>query len=139
MAVLVGLEQAAADTSAAAGRVAEGRRGTGGWCPDWPVGAAALQHELSLEAPLAVVERGEVFACSAAARLEGVKRGMRRRDAAARCPELVVVDRVPEVEAQTFEAVLACIEEVSAGVAPVKPGLCALGVPSRFYGGEAEA
>jgi protein ImuB len=140
MAVLVGLEQAAAaDTSAAAGRVAEGRRVMVVWCPDWPVVAAALQHELSLEAPLAVVERGEVFACSAAARREGVKRGMRRRDAAARCPELVVVDRVPEAETRSFEAVLSAVEEVSAGVAPVKPGLCALGVPSRFYGGEAAA
>jgi protein ImuB len=109
------------------------------WCPDWPVVAAALQQELSLDAPLAVVERGEVFACSAAARVEGVRRGMRRRDAAARCPELVVLDRVPEAESRTFEAVLACVEEVSAGVAPVKPGLCALGVPSRFYGGEAAA
>jgi len=109
------------------------------WCPDWPVVAAALQHELALDVALAVVEHGEVYACSAAARLEGVKRGMRRRDASACCPELVVVDRVPEVEAQTFEAVLSAVEEVSAGVAPVKPGLCALGVPSRFYGGEAEA
>lgn len=109
------------------------------WCPDWPVVAAALQQELALDVALAVVEHGEVFACSAAARLEGVKRGMRRRDASARCPELVVVDRVPEVEAQTFEAVLRCVEEVSAGVAPVKPGLCALGVSGRFYGGEAEA
>ena len=34
---------------------------------------------------------------------------------------------------------LAAIEEISAGVAPVRPGLCALRVPSRFYGGESEA
>ena len=128
-----------------AGRGADGRAEPGGrrvmvvWCPDWPVVAAALQHELSLDAPLAVVERGEVFACSAAARAEGVTRGMRRRDASARCPELVVVDRVPEVETRSFDAVLAAVEEVSAGVAPVKPGLCALSVPSRFYGGEAAA
>src|SRR4051794_41340324 len=135
MAVLVGLEQGAAADTSAAGRRAESRRVMVVWCPDWPVVAAAVQHELSLEAPLAVVERGEVFACSAAARLEGVKRGMRRRDAAARCPELVVVDRVPEAETRSFEAVLSAVEEVSAGVAPVKPGLCALGVPSRFYGG----
>src|SRR4051794_21059896 len=139
MAVLVGLEQGAAADTPAAGLRAEGRRVMVVWCPDWPVVAAAVQHELSLEAPLAVVERGEVFACSATARLEGVKRGMRRRDAAARCPELVVVDRVPEAETRSFEAVLSAVEEVSAGVAPVKPGLCALGVPSRFYGGGAGA
>jgi hypothetical protein len=56
------------------------------WCPDWPVVAAAAQLGLSSELPLAVFERGEVFACSTMARVEGVRRGMRRRDASARCP-----------------------------------------------------
>jgi protein ImuB len=51
------------------------------WCPDWPVVAAATQLGLSLQLPLAVFERGEVFACSTMARVEGVRRGMRRRDA----------------------------------------------------------
>jgi protein ImuB len=139
MAVLVGAEPEVAPAAAQAARGSEGRRVMVVWCPDWPVVAAALQHELSLDAPLAVVEKGEVFACSAAARLEGVKRGMRRRDASARCPELLVVDRAPDTETRSFEAVLSAVEQVSAGVAPVKPGLCALGVPSRFYGGEAAA
>ena len=49
------------------------------WCPDWPVVAAATQLGLDPQLPLAVVERGEVYACSAAARVEGVRRGMRRR------------------------------------------------------------
>ncbi|MCW2809545.1 MAG: hypothetical protein JWP61_3 [Friedmanniella sp.] len=109
------------------------------WCPDWPVVAAAGHHELSLRSPVAVVDKGEVFACSPAARAEGVARGMRRRDAASRCPELAVVDRVPEVEARAFEAVLSSVEDVASGVSPLRPGLCALGVPSRFYGGEREA
>lgn len=139
MAVLAGTEAGVTPASAPPGRGVEGRRVMVVWCPDWPVVAAVLQHELSLDVPLAVVEKGEVFACSAAARAEGVKRGMRRRDASARCPELVVVARVPETESSTFEAVLSAVEEVSAGVSPVKPGLCALGVPSRFYGGEAAA
>ena len=85
---------------------------------------------------LAVFDHGEVFACSAMARVEGVRRGMRRRDASARCPELTVLERNPASEIRTFEDVLSAIEEISAGVAPVRPGLCALRVPSRFYGGE---
>jgi protein ImuB len=109
------------------------------WCPDWPVVAAAAQQGLSSQLPLAVFERGEVFACSAAARVEGVRRGMRRRDATARCPELIVLERNDVSEIRTFESVLSAIEEISAGVAPVRPGLCALRVPSRFYGGEREA
>ena len=109
------------------------------WCPDWPVVAAATQLGLSLQLPLAVFERGEVFACSAMARVEGVRRGMRRRDASARCPELTVLERNTASEIRAFEDVLSAVEEISAGVAPVRPGLCALRVPSRFYGGEKEA
>jgi protein ImuB len=109
------------------------------WCPDWPVVAAATQLGLSLQLPLAVFERGEVFACSTMARVEGVRRGMRRRDASARCPELTVLERNEASEIRTFEDVLSAIEEISAGVAPVRPGLCALQVPSRFYGGERQA
>jgi protein ImuB len=109
------------------------------WCPDWPVVAAAAQLGMSSQLPLAVFERGEVFACSTAARVEGVRRGMRRRDASARCPELIVLERNEASEIRTFESVLSAIEEISAGVAPVRPGLCALRVPSRFYGGEREA
>ncbi|MFT4229739.1 MAG: hypothetical protein QM602_05560, partial [Microbacterium sp.] len=40
---------------------------------------------------VAVVEANVVTACSAAARAEGVRRGLRRRDAQARCPRLRVV------------------------------------------------
>ena len=109
------------------------------WCPDWPVVAAATELGLSAQLPLAVFERGEVFACSAMARVEGVRRGMRRRDASARCPELTVLDRNEGSEIRTFESVLSAIEEISAGVSPVRPGLCALRVPSRFYGGERQA
>ena len=109
------------------------------WCPDWPVVAAVAQHDLPASAPIAVIARGEVYACSPAARAEGVRRGMRRRDASAHCPELLVVDHSPETEVRVFEAVLSAVEDVSSHVTPIRPGLCALGVPSRFYGGETEA
>ncbi len=109
------------------------------WVPDWPVVAAAAHHGHDPQRPLAVVEHGEIYACSAAARVEGVRRGMRRRDAAARCPELIVLDRAAEHEIRTFEIVLSAVEEIAAGVMPIRPGLCALRVASRFYGGEAQA
>lgn len=107
------------------------------WCPDWPVVAAA--SELPVGAPVAVLDKGQVLACSPAARAEGVRRGMRRRDAQARCPGLVLREHQPDADARSFEAVLSTIEQLSPGVAPLRPGLCALQVPSRFYGGEAEA
>ncbi|MCW2801552.1 MAG: polymerase, partial [Aeromicrobium sp.] len=105
------------------------------WAPDWPIVAA----ELSPSMPAAVLDKGHVLACSQSARAEGVRRGMRRRDAQSRCPGLVLHDYNPDADARGFEAVLTAIEELSPGVAPLRPGLCALRVPSRFYGGEAEA
>lgn len=103
------------------------------WCPDWPVVVA----ERPMTEPVAVLHKGQVLACSPAARAEGVRRGMRRRDAQSRCPELVLADHQPDAEARAFEDVLTAIEEVTPGVAPLRPGLCALRVPR--YGGERES
>jgi protein ImuB len=105
------------------------------WCPDWPIVAVELPPSI----PAVVLDKGQVLACSQAARAEGVRRGMRRRDAQSRCPDLVLRDYNPDADARAFEAVLTAIEELSPGVAPLRPGLCAIRVPTRFYGGEAEA
>lgn len=107
------------------------------WCPDWPVRAAL--PDLDRGAPAAVLASGQVLACNAPARREGVGRGMRRRDAQARCPGLVLGEHRPAEESHRFEEVLRGLEELSPGVAPLRPGLCALRVPARFYGGEREA
>ena len=107
------------------------------WCPDWPV--MTLLADLPPGAPAAVLEKGQVLACTPSARAEGVRRGMRRRDAQSRCPELTLAEHRPEADARAFEEVLTAIEELSPGVAPLRPGLCALRVPARFYGGEVEA
>ncbi len=50
-------------------------------------GAAA---GLSATAPVAVTLANRVIACSATARAAGVRRGLRRREAAARCPQLFI-------------------------------------------------
>ena len=107
------------------------------WAPDWPVLAAA--EGVATGTPVAVLSKGQVLACSQAARAEGVRRGMRRRDAQSRCPDLVLRDHQPDADARAFEEVLTALEHLSPGVAPLRPGLCALHVPSRFYGGEVEA
>ena len=105
------------------------------WAPDWPIVAV----DVPASVPAVVLDKGSVLACSQAARAEGVRRGMRRRDAQSRCPGLVLHDYNPDADARAFETVLTAIEELSPGVAPLRPGLCAINVPARFYGGEAEA
>ena len=108
------------------------------WCPDWPVTPHLADWPAGV--PIAVLAKGQVLACNPAARADGVRRGMRRRDAQSRCPGLVLVDHRPEADARAFEDVLLALEELSPGVAPLRPGLCALRMGSAtFYGGEAEA
>ena len=75
------------------------------WCPDWPLVAAGR-----CSVPAAVLAAGRVVACSAPARAEGVARGLRRRQAEARCPGLVVVDHDPAADARAFEPVVAAVE-----------------------------
>ena len=92
------------------------------WCPDWPVIAAAAEAGLPAGTPVAVIGKGAVLACSPAARTEGVRRGMRKRDASAHCPELVVVDDSPERDLRYFDQVLAAVEEVDVGRLPDPAG-----------------
>ena len=106
------------------------------WCPDWPVVAALADEGLPTHLPAAVFTANTVQACNAGARAAGVRRGMRRRDAQARCPELLVHAASPDRDARAFEPVLAAIEELRPGVTPLRPGLVALRAPGRFHGGE---
>jgi protein ImuB len=109
------------------------------WCPDWPVVAALAEESGSGSLACAVVTRSAVVACNSLARESGVRRGMRRRDAQARCPELQLYDANPDRDVRAFEPVLAAVEELRPGVAPIRPGLLAIRAPGRFYGGEDHA
>ena len=101
------------------------------WVPDWPVAAHAQAERLPASAPLALIEKGEVFACSATARAEGVRRGMRQREAQSRCPQLQVVRYDPALDSRAFEPVLAALEQSL-------PGLASRCVPARSRCGRAD-
>jgi protein ImuB len=111
------------------------------WCPDWPVTAASAAARLAPHQPVAVVEANRVVACSALARAEGVRRGMRRRDAQGRCPELVVFPDDPVRDARLFEPVAAAVEELAVGVEIIRPGVVAVPArgPASYFKGEEQA
>ncbi|MGI5181704.1 DNA polymerase Y family protein [Dactylosporangium sp. CA-152071] len=111
------------------------------WCPDWPVVAAEIVDGYPAQQPVAVLHANRVLATSPAAREEGVRRGLRKREAQGRCPHLIVLEHDPGRDMRAFEPVLAAVEEVAPGVETLRPGACALAArgPSRFYGGEAQA
>ncbi|MFI5933385.1 DNA polymerase Y family protein [Actinoplanes sp. NPDC051494] len=111
------------------------------WCPDWPVVAAEIVDGVSAQGAVVVLHANRVVACSEAARAEGIRRGLRRREAQSRCPQLVVVEHDPGRDARAFEPVVAAVEEVAAGVEVVRPGVCAVAArgPARYFGGEEAA
>ena len=111
------------------------------WVPDWPVLAHSRTHRLPDAAPLALVDKGLVFACSASARAEGVVRGQRIREAQARCPRLHVLRYDPALDARAFEPVLAGLEQALPGLHPLRPGTVAVRArgPAKYYGGEQAA
>ncbi|GAA3363092.1 DNA polymerase Y family protein [Saccharopolyspora gregorii] len=111
------------------------------WCPDWPVVAASRADDLDPLAPAAVFTANRVLACSATARDAGVRRGMRRREAQGRCPELVVSEHDPARDARLFEPVVAAVEQLTPGVEVVRPGLVAVPArgPARYFGAEETA
>ena len=106
------------------------------WCPDWSVVAALEEAGASPRSPAAVLHANVVEVCNGAARAEGVRRGQRRRDAQARCPELVLLPANPDRDARAFEPVLAMVEELRPGVAALRPGLLAVRAPGSWYGSE---
>lgn len=104
------------------------------WCPDWPVVAAGIQPD---EAG-AVLHANRVVASSEAARSVGVVRGLRRREAQGRCPELVIAERDLAMEARAFEVVAAAIEAFTPRLELAQPGTCVFPTrgPSRYFGGD---
>src|SRR5262245_61930566 len=112
------------------------------WCPDWPVVAARRRSPELGRMPVAIVERGDrgrvVLASSVEARREGVARGLRQREAEARCAGLTVIDADDGADARTFETVVRAIEQLVPQLVLERPGRLSFPTrgPSRYFGGD---
>jgi protein ImuB len=108
---------------------------------DWPAVAAAAAAGLSATAPVGVTLANRVIACSSAARAAGVRRGLRRREAAARCPQLHVATADADRDARFFEGVVAVVDEIVPRAEVLRPGLLVLPVrgAARYFGSEEQA
>jgi protein ImuB len=104
------------------------------WCPDWPLAAAGVEDTTRA----VVMADGRVYATSAAAREDGVRRGMRLRDAQRRSANLHVLDADLAGEMRAYGPVLAVLERFTPMMEIVRPGLCAFRArgPARYFGGE---
>lgn len=108
---------------------------------DWPAVAAATAAGLSSTDPVAVTLANRVIACSASARSAGVRRGLRRREAQARCPQLHVVTADPARDARHFEGVTAAVDDLVPRAEVLRPGLLVLPArgAGRYFGSEQAA
>ncbi|HEY7051890.1 MAG TPA: DNA polymerase Y family protein [Mycobacterium sp.] len=111
------------------------------WCIDWPAVAAAAAAGLPATTPVAVTLANRVVACSAAARGAGVRRGLRRRESQARCPDLHVVTADPGRDARFFEPVTAAVDGLVPRAEVLRPGLLVLPVrgAARYFVSEPDA
>jgi len=105
------------------------------WVPDWPVVAAGF----GADRLAAVMFSNRVVARTAAAALEGVVIGQRRRQAQRRCPELVLVDHDPMRDAREFEPIVREVAEMSPRFDVIEAGWITLATrgPSKYFGGDA--
>ncbi|WP_256789427.1 DNA polymerase Y family protein [Frankia sp. AvcI1] len=101
--------------------------------PDWPAVAAGV----AADQPGAVLAAGRVVAATPAARRAGIRPGLRRREAQARCPEITLVPDDPGRAARVFEPLVAAVESVAPGVEVRGPGDCVVPVRgvARYFGG----
>ncbi len=111
------------------------------WCPDWSAVTAAAVARVPATRPVAVLFANKVVECSAVARAEGVRRGLTKREAQARCPNVYVAQVDPDRDARLFEPVVAAIDATVPGVEVLRPGLLVLGArgAARFFGSEEAA
>jgi protein ImuB len=111
------------------------------WFPDWPVYVQAQSRGWDVLAPAAVIADYRVLACNAAARAQGIRIGMKQRHALAAFPQLNVAADDPTRQASVHEDVLAALQDVSAVVETLRPGLLAFPVDAlaRYYGDEGSA
>ena len=111
------------------------------WCPDWPAVTAAALAGVPAHRPVAVVAANRVVAATARARADGVRRGLRRREAQARCPGLHVAQADVDRDGRMFEPVVAAVDALAPGVEVLRPGLLVLAArgPSGYFGSERAA
>ncbi|MGW4354439.1 DNA polymerase Y family protein [Nocardia sp. NPDC004582] len=122
-------------------RVVKPRRVLVVWCPDWPAVAAAAEAGAEATRAVAVLAANRVIACTATARAEGIRRGLRKREAQGRCPELLVAQDDPDRDARLFEPVVTAVDATVPGVEVLRPGMLALSArgAARFFGSEEAA
>ena len=92
------------------------------WVPDWPVASAIMAGRALLEEPVAIYAN-RVVAVNGVAYAEGVREGMKRRQAQSVASGLHLIRQDPDLEVASFERVVRVCEEHIAYLSVLEPGL----------------
>ncbi len=104
------------------------------WCPQWSIVAAGA----AVDEPVAVLHANRVVARSTAAATAGVRLGLRRREAQARCPEVRLVPHEPLVDRRAFQPVAEAVARFVPRIELHRAGTLIFHTrgPSRYFGGD---
>ena len=104
------------------------------WCPQWSIVAAGA----AVEEAVAVLHANRVVARSTAAAAAGVRLGLRRREAQARCPEVRLVSHDVLVDRRAFQPVADAVAHFVPRLELPRAGTLTFHTrgPSRYYGGD---
>ncbi|MCM3906670.1 DNA polymerase Y family protein [Trueperella bernardiae] len=92
------------------------------WVPDWPVASVIMAGRALLEEPVAIYAN-RVVAVNGVAYAEGVREGMKRRQAQSVASGLHLIRQDPDLEVASFERVVRVCEEHIAYLSVLEPGL----------------
>src|SRR5699024_6309406 len=109
------------------------------WFPDWPIQAAQIEDS-SLTGAISEVRHQHVKVCNRAARVAGVKRGMRLRQAQAICSEATVVEANEVRDGALFAVIASSLDDVASSVEVLRPWMVIVdaGAAERFQGAKAD-
>lgn len=102
--------------------------------PDWSAVAAAIEHDLNMGTPVAVLKAGKVIAVNAFARGAGVALGNNKRAVGLRCPDAAVVVWDEDVDNRHFSAGVGALEGLVARFTLLAPGTLAIPMNSLKHG-----
>lgn len=113
--------------------------------PAWPLVAAVMNGAAGRgpahdpDGALVLLRAQRVHCCSPSAWADGVRPGMRRRQAQGACPHAVLVDDDPDRDARCFEPVVRSVGTLVPLLDVESPGSLLMGTrgPSRYVGGDA--
>ncbi|MEZ5257504.1 MAG: hypothetical protein R2705_11595, partial [Ilumatobacteraceae bacterium] len=109
------------------------------WFPGWAA-EVMVRREAGdgRQVPLAVLRANRVLSVTPAAAAEGIRPGLRRREAQSRCPTLEIRDHDADAAARAFEEVTRSVGELVPVLEVTEPGTLTFATrgPSRYAGGD---